>query len=198
MFDTAELLQYGGLLAVLAAVYAQTGLFFCFFLPSGALLFTAGVWSANGTFGHSVTALCIYTIIAAVLGNLTGYFVGLKAGPLLYQRPDSRFFKRQHLTTAEAFYRRHGQLALTLGVFFPLIRTFGPIVAGVIRLKWTRVLFYTFLGSTGWIVTIAGAGYLIGSLPFLKPYLSYLVTGIIVLVTVPVVIRIIRRLNGPH
>src|SRR5699024_8637890 len=112
-----------------------------------------------------------------------------KAGPLLYNRSESGFFKKQHLTAASDFYDKYGAWALSIGVFFPLIRTFGPIVAGIIRLKFTRFLLFSFLGSVGWIVSFAFAGYLIGSMPFLQPYLDYVVIAIIVLVTIPVAFK---------
>lgn len=196
MFDAESLIQYGGLLAVLLAIYGQTGLFFCFFLPSGALLFMAGVLIANGSFAHSFFALCVLGILAALLGNVTGYIVGYKSGPLFYRRPDSGFFKKKHLTAAENFYNKYGAWALSIGVFFPLTRTFGPIVAGIIRLKFNRVLPFVFLGSVGWILSFATAGYLLGSMPFLRPYLNYVVAGVIILVTVPVVVNIIRGLKA--
>ena len=196
MFDAEALIQYGGLLVVLLGTYGQTGLFFCFFIPSGALLFMAGVLIANGSFAHSFFALCISGILASLLGNITGYVIGYKAGPLLYRKPDSGFFKKQHLTAAENFYNKYGSWALSIGVFFPLIRTFGPLVAGIIQLNLSRVILYVFLGSVGWILSFATAGYLIGSMPFLQPYLNYVVAGIITLVTVPIVINIIRGLKS--
>src|SRR5690606_20854115 len=126
------LLQYGGLLLVLLTIYGQTGLFFCFFIPSGAFLFLAGVWFANGQLAHSLFALCGLGVMASILGNITGYLIGYKMGPLLYRRSDSRFFRQQHLTAAKDFYDKYGALALSIGVFLPLTRTFGPIVAGII------------------------------------------------------------------
>jgi len=195
MFDAESLIQFGGLLLILFAIYAQTGLFFCFFLPSGALLFMAGVLIANDLFAHSFSMLCVFGVLASLLGNITGYVIGYKAGPLLYRRPDSKFFRKQHLTAAENFYNQYGAMALSIGVFFPLIRTFGPIVAGIIQVKFSRVVLFVFLGSVGWILSFAAAGYLIGSMPFLRPYLNYVVAGIIVLVTVPMVIKIIRGIG---
>src|SRR5690606_16918889 len=192
MFDAESIIQFGGLLIILLAIYAQTGLFFCFFFPSGALLFMAGVLIASGSFEHSFFTLCAMGIMACLLGNITGYAIGYKAGPLLYRKPDSGFFKKQHLTAAENFYNKYGAWALSIGVFFPLIRTFGPLVAGAIQLKFSRVVLFTFLCSLGWILSFATAGYLIGSMPFLRPYLNYVVAGIIILVTVPVVTNIIR------
>lgn len=192
MFDAEALIQFGGLLVILLAIYAQTGLFFFFFLPSGAPLFMAGVLIANGSFNHSLFTLCAMGTLASLLGNITGYAIGYKTGPLLYRRPDSGFFKKQYLTAAENFYNKYGTWALSMGVFFPLTRTFGPLVAGIIQLKFSRVVLFTFLGSLGWILSFAVAGYLIGSMPFLRPYLNYVVAGIIIFVTVPVVINIIR------
>lgn len=192
MFDAEALIQYGGLAIVLLTIYAQTGLFFCFFIPSGAFLFTAGVWIASGQFAHSFFTLCSLGVIACVLGNITGYIIGYKAGPLLYRRSDSGFFKKQYLTAASDFYNKYGALALSIGVFLPLTRTFGPIVAGIIRLKFSRLVLFSSLGSVGWIVSFAFAGYLIGSMPFLRPYLNYLVVAIIVLVTIPVATKIIQ------
>ena len=195
MFDAEVLIQYGGLLAVLLAVYGQTGLFFCFFLPSGVLLFMAGILIAKGTFAHSLFTLCAVGVLAALLGNITGYFFGYKVGPLLYRRPDSRFFKKQHLAAAKKFYDKYGSFAISIGVLFPLIRTFGPIVAGIIQLKFSRVVLFAFLGSVGWICSFAIAGYVIGSMPFLRPYLNYVIVAILILVTSPIVYNIVRSIK---
>jgi len=189
MFDAESLINYGGLLLLFLAVYGQTGLFFCFFLPSGGLLFTAGVLIATGSFDHTLFTVCSLLIIAAILGNITGYWFGRKTGPLLSQRKDGGFFRQQHLQAATNFYRKYGAFALAAGLFLPLIRTFAPIVAGMIR----RFLLFTTIGAICWIVSFVMGGYLIGSLPFLKPYLKYIVIGIIVLVTIPIVIRIVQE-----
>ena len=196
MFDAEALIQYGGLLAVLLAIYGQTGLFFCFFLPSGVLLFMAGVLVATGSFAHSFFMLCATGVMACLLGNITGYMIGYKTGSLLYRKRDSRFFKKQHLTAAANFYNQYGAWALSMGIFFPLTRTFSPLVAGIIQVKFSRVVLFALLGSIGWILSFATAGYLIGSMPFLRPYLKFVVGGIVVVVTVPVVVNIIRGIRG--
>ncbi|MBZ4191937.1 DedA family protein [Niabella beijingensis] len=196
MFDPEALIQYGGLLLVFLAIYGQTGLFFCFFLPSGGLLFMAGVLIATGVLDHHLLTLCGLGVLASLLGNITGYVIGYKTGPVLYRRNESRFFKKAYLTKAENFYKRYGGLALSIGVFLPLIRTFGPIVAGIIKQKFGRFLLFVFIGSAGWILSFALAGYLIGSLPFLRAYLNYAVIAIVVLVTTPVVVKIIREFKS--
>ena len=195
MFDAESLIEFGGLLAVLLAIYGQTGLFFCFFLPSGALLFMAGALIANGSFSHSFFSLCALGVLAAFMGSITGYAVGYKAGPLLYGKSDSGFFKKQHLTAAKNFYDKYGAWALSIGAFLPIVRTFAPIVAGIIKLKFSRVVLFVLLGSVGWILAFATSGYLVGSMPFLRPYLNYVVGGVIVVVTTPVVINVVRGLK---
>lgn len=196
MFDTGALIDYGGLLIIFLAVYGQTGLFFCFFIPSGGLMFAAGALIASGSFDHSLLTVLILLTVAAVLGNTTGYFFGRKAGPFLYSRKDSKFFRQQYLRKAEGFYRKYGGPALSVGLFFPLIRTFAPIVSGIIRLKFSRFLLFTTIGSVGWIASFLLLGYLIGTMPFLRPYLKYIVLVIIVGVSVPVVIKILREFKN--
>ena len=131
IFDIEQLIRYGGMLTVFLVVFGTTGLFFCFFLPSGAVLFTAGVFVASGDLRYNIFFVIGLLILASILGNITGYWFGRKTGPLLYRRKDSRFFKQRHLKTAESFYQKHGWLALTLGLYLPIIRTFAPFVAGI-------------------------------------------------------------------
>jgi membrane-associated protein len=195
VFDPEALISYGGLLMVFVLVYSTTGLFFCFFLPSGAVLFAAGVFVATGGLTYSFFTVCALLIFAAVLGALTGYWFGRQTGPLLYSRKDSKFFRKHHLTTAEAFYNKYGWLALTAGLFLPIIRTFAPIVAGIIKMDLRRFIMLTFGGSVIWITSFLAAGYFIGSRPFLKPWLKYIVLGFILIVTIPLIIRTIRELK---
>ena len=196
MFDSESLIRYGGLLLLFLSVFCQTGLFFCFFIPSGGLLFTAGVFVATGDLHENVFTVCSLLIMASVLGNMTGYWFGRKAGPMMYKRRETGFFKRKHLETAETFYKKYGNIALAAGLFFPIIRTFSPIVAGVIKLEFRRFVLFTFLGSVLWIICFVVAGYLVGIMPFLRPYLKYIVLGIIVVVTIPVIVGIIKRLKN--
>jgi len=195
VFDIEALVRNGGMIIVWLVVYASTGLFFCFFLPVGAVLFVTGVLSATGDLHYDIFTICSLLIPAAILGNLTGYWFGWKAGPLLYQRKDSRFFKKRHLRTAETFYNKYGWLALTVGLYLPIIRTFASIVAGMVRLNFRRFVLLTVVGSVVWILSFVLAGYFIGSRPFLKPWLKYIVIGFILLVTIPLIIWIIKELR---
>jgi membrane-associated protein len=195
IFDPESLIGQGGLLITFLLVYASTGLFFCFFIPAGAILFTAGIYTATGDLQYNIFTVCNLLILASVLGNLTGYWFGWKTGPLLYSRKDSRFFKKRHLKTAETFYNKYGWLALTVGLHLPIIRTFSSIVAGIVRLNFRRFILLTIAGSVAWILSFVLGGYFIGSRPFLKPWLNYIVIGFILVVTIPVIIWLIKELR---
>jgi membrane-associated protein len=196
MFDSDSLIRSGGLLILFLSVFCQTGLFFCFFVPSGVVLFTAGVFVATGDLHENLFIVCSLLIIASALGNMTGYWIGWKAGAMIYKRKDSRFFKKKYLDKAEAFYKKYGNIALAAGLFFPIIRTFSPVVAGMIKLDFRRFVLFTFIGSVLWISTFVIAGYLVGIMPGLRQYLKYIVIGIILAVTTPILIGIIRNLSN--
>ncbi len=193
--DGESIVRYGGLLIVCLVVYANTGLFFCFFLPSGAVLFSAGVFTAIGNLPYNIFTVCLMLIIASVLGSITGYLFGRKAGPALYRRKDSKFFRRQYLISTETFYKKHGTLTCKAGYFLPIIRTFAPVVAGMIGFNYQKYILLTIIGSALWIFSFVSAGYFIGTRPFLKPWLQYIVIGFIFIVTVPLTIKIIKGIK---
>ena len=195
IFDAESLIRYGGLLLVCLIVYGSTGLFFCFFIPSGGVLFTAGVFVATGDLHENIFTVCSLLILASFFGNMTGYWFGLKLGPLLYKRKDSKFFHKKHLKTAESFYKKYGGLALTMGLYLPIIRTFASIVAGMVRLNFLRFLLLTFTGSVIFVLSFVLAGYFIGSMPFLKPWLKYIIIIFILIVTIPLSFRMVKELR---
>ncbi len=194
--DAESLISYGGLLFVCLIVYGSTGLFFCFFLPSGAILFAAGVLTASGNLPHTMFTVCAVLILSSFAGSITGYGFGWKAGQLLRERSDSKFFRRKHLDAAEEFYRKYGNLAVTAGYYLPIIRSFTAVVAGMVKLNFSRFALLAFAGSVMWVAGFAFAGYFIGSRPFLKPWLKYIVLGFILLITIPLLIRVIREIRN--
>ena len=194
-FNPEMVIQYGGLLLIMLAVYAQMGFFFCFFIPGGVLLFTAGVFVATGQLQHSILTVSICSIVASFAGCLTGYWFGRKTGPLLYKRKELGFFRLEYLKAAEAFYNKYGLYALTTGFLFPVIRTFAPIVAGMVRMNTTRYVVLVIIGSVLWTQVLVLPGYLVGLIPGLKQYLPYIMAGFILLVTTPIVIRIFREMK---
>jgi membrane-associated protein len=193
VFDTEVMIRNGGLLIICFAVFAQTGLFFCLFVPSGVFLLVGGMFIATGQMEHDLITACVCTVLASVLGCCVSYWFGRKAGPLLYKRKDSKFFRKKYLCAADIFYKKYGQWALTLGMLFPITRTFAPIVAGIVRMNFTKFVLFVFVGSVLWIPVFILAGYLMGSVPSIKEHRNYIMIAIIFIVTIPAVARIINE-----
>jgi len=192
---TETLTNQGELFLVLLAVYAQIGLFFCFFVPSGGFMFTAGVLVASGNYPCSMITLCSLLILSAIAGNLTAYGFGKKTAPYLQKRKDSRFFKQQYLQSAALFFKKYGDFALTAGLFFPLLRTFVPIFAGAVHVNIRRFMLFSSLGSIAYVLAFVFTGYLIGMVPALKPYIGYIVVALIATLTIPVIWRLMQLLK---
>ena len=195
IFDVESLIRNGGLLILFLVVYGSTGLFFCFFLPTGAFLFTGGIFAATGGLNYDIFTICSVLILASVLGNVTGYWLGWKTGPLLYKKEDSRFFKKQHLVTADSFYKKFDWLAIPLAFYLPIIRTFSPVVSGMIPMKFRRFILLTIAGSVIWILSFVLAGYFIGRSPLLKSSVKYIVIAFILVVTVPLIMTTIKEIK---
>lgn len=190
MFDPESIIQYGGLWLLLFVVFAETGLFIGFFLPGDSLIFIAGVTCATrpDLIHTPVYLLLPLMMLAAVLGNMAGYWFGRKTGPKLFVRDDSLLFKKKHLEATKSFYERHGGKTLLLGRFLPVIRTFAPILAGVIRVDFGKFMLYNMAGAVAWIGSIGGNGWWLGArFPQIKDYLGYIVIGLIVITAIPVV-----------
>jgi membrane-associated protein len=177
-------------------VFGTTGLFFCFFIPSGGVLFAAGMLAASGSIDHSLFTICLVLITASVSGNLTGYWIGWKAGPLLYNRKDSRFFRKDHLKAAESFYKKYGKWALTIGLYIPVVRTFVSAVAGIIKMNFRSYFVLICIGSVMWVVGIVMLGYLVGAVPFLKKWSTYIIIAFLLVVTTPILIRVVREFRA--
>ncbi|MCG3194183.1 MAG: Protein DedA [Thermoanaerobaculia bacterium] len=186
VMDVKGLIQSGGYLALHVIVFAETGLLVGFFLPGDSLLFTAGVFSAAGLM--NVWVLLIGLSIAAVAGDQVGYVIGRKAGQALYNRPDSRFFKRKHLIAAHDFYEKYGGKTIFLARFVPIIRTFAPTVAGAAGMEYRKFVFFNIAGGIAWVWSMVGGGYLIGSrIPKIEERIHIVALVIIVLSVLPIV-----------
>ena len=178
-----------GFYFLLLVVYAQTGLFFGFFLPGDYLLFMAGLLCSTGRFNVSISMLVISLIVAGVLGNYTGYWFGYRAGPALFNKTNSLFFKKRYVALAEDLFNKHGAMALVLGRFFPIIRTFAPIFAGVVKVDLKKFSFYNIAGSIAWVGIFTLGGYFLGiKYPSLKNYLQYVCLALAVITTVPLIV----------
>jgi membrane-associated protein len=199
-------IEHGGLWFIVFVVFAETGLFAGFFLPGDSLLFVAGIYSndlINGALhfstGSSIFNLLIIGAIIAItgiLGNMTGYWFGRKSGPYLFERKDSFLFKKKYLFQAKEFYDKHGAGTIIFARFIPFVRTFAPIVAGIVQMDSKKFSFYNIIGSIAWVFSMLIGGhylqrFILSSFGFdLRKHLEVIVVGIILFTTIPVILKV--------
>jgi membrane-associated protein len=210
-------IENGGLWLVLFVVFAETGLFAGFFLPGDSLLFVCGIWAheikTNGIskpgLSHTflevigmgairnpvldVIVLIALVALAGILGNSVGYWFGKKSGPALFKKQDTFLFKQRHLLHAKQFYDKNGGFAIIAARFVPFIRTFAPIVAGIVQMDRKKYFYYNVIGCIGWVTTMICAGYFLGkAFPILQEKLEVLVIGIVLISTLPIIYKMIK------
>lgn len=191
----AELvMQYGGLYLVALIIFAETGLFVGFFLPGDSLLFVTGLMIANSknpTPSDPVNLLYWIALItlAGIIGNSVGYWFGRKTGPVLFEKRDTLLFKRKHVQQAHDFYEKRGGSAIILARFLPIVRTFAPIVAGVVNMDRKKFFFYNVIGCVSWVASMTLAGYFLGENEWVKHNFEKIVIGLIVVTTGPVLFK---------
>jgi membrane-associated protein len=195
LFNPEKILEVGGLALLLFIIFAETGLFFGFFLPGDSLLFIAGVLNTK-YLQMNVWVLIILLVIAAILGTTVGYFFGKWAELYLKKRKENFFYKRKYLDMAQEFYQRYGMMAFIMGRFVPIVRTFVPILAGMVRIPFGKFFFFNLVGAVIWIVTMVMAGHLLGkTFPAIGEYLEFIVVGMILISAVPVLVSWFRQKN---
>src|ERR1700693_2608766 len=172
-------------------IFCETGLVVMPFLPGDSMLFVTGAIAAAGAF--NIHLMVATLILAAVLGDSLNYQIGRMIGLKVFDRPDSRIFKRKHLDRTHAFYERHGGKTIIIARFAPIVRTFAPFVAGVGAMRYTRFLSYNIIGAVAWVGAFAYAGYFFGNLPLVKKNLSLLILAIVVISLMPAVMGFIRQ-----
>ncbi len=194
LLDAEALLMSGGFYLVVFVVFAETGLFFGFFLPGDYLLFLAGLFCASGMLNVDIVTLCFGLFGAGVLGNFTGYWFGWRTGPMLFKRKDTWLFKRRYVVMAEEFYHKYGGAALIIGRFVPIIRTFAPILAGIVQLNFRKFVWYNISGCMIWVLLLTLSGYFLGrNFPQIIHYIEYIVVGFIIISFIPILVALIRR-----
>ena len=193
--DPQKLLERGGLLLLIAIIFAESGLLVGFFLPGDSLLFVGGfLSSASG--GHRLPNLAIVLpllFVAAVAGDQVGYVFGNRAGPALFRRPDSRFFKQQHLMKAHAFFDRYGPKTILLARFVPIVRTFAPIVAGAGSMKYRTFVIYNLIGAFVWTVGVTTLGYYLGEVEWVRNNIEITLFAVVAVSLLPVAIEVFRH-----
>lgn len=190
--DPRELVQMGGYVGLTAIIFAETGLLIGFFLPGDSLLVTAGLFAAKGDL--DLILLCSILSIAAIVGDAVGYAIGRASGNLLYNRPDSFFFRKSHLIKAHDFYEKHGGKTIILARFIPIIRTFAPTVAGIAGMPYRKFATYNVLGGLLWIWGLCGLGYGLGNaVPDIDRHIHVLIAVVVFLSILPGIIAVLKE-----
>jgi membrane-associated protein len=186
-----ELIRAGGSPLVCGIVFVETGFFVGFFLPGDSLLVTAGIFAAAGVV--PLRELLLPVMLCAIVGDQIGYWIGRTAGPALYRREDSFFFRRSHLRRAHAFYEKYGGRAVIFARFVPIVRTFCPPVAGAALMPYFRYLTFDVFGGTLWVGAMILGGFFLGrSVPNIGQRIHYVIAAVVLVSVLPAIISILR------
>lgn len=192
----SQIIQAGGLVALIAIIFSETGLLVGFFLPGDSLLITAGVL-ANPLNPHHVTILNIFElnvflILAAVTGDQVGFYLGRKIGNRIWSKPDGRLYKRAHLEAAQSFYNRYGGISVVAARYVPILRTFVPFFAGVARMPYRSFVFWNISGGILWITSLLWIGYFLGQTP-LANRLDKIIVLVVLVSVLPLIFGVIKQ-----
>ncbi|MBS3159963.1 VTT domain-containing protein [Candidatus Woesearchaeota archaeon] len=194
LYSLPSLISSVGYFGLFLIIFAETGLMVGFFLPGDSLLVTAGLFASKGDL--NIFFLIISLCTAAILGDSTGYFIGKKAGQRLFQKEDSRFFKKKYLCKTQEFYEKYGGKTIVLARFVPIIRTFAPVIAGIAKMNYKRFLFFNIFGGTFWVTGMLLVGYFLGKLiPNIEQNIHLVIILVIVISFIPVLIEYYKTKN---
>jgi membrane-associated protein len=194
--DPNHLIETFGLIGTLLVIFAECGLLIGFFLPGDSLLFTVGLLVADDKIKQPLWLVCLLVSVAAIAGNQVGYLIGRKAGPALFNRPDSRFFKQEYVDKTNQFFERHGPRAIVLARFVPIVRTFITVVAGVGRMNYRTYTIYTVIGGVLWGVGVTALGYSLGGVAFVRDHIELILLAIVAVSVLPVFFQLARHRSG--
>jgi membrane-associated protein len=180
------------MVGVLIIVFAECGLLIGFFLPGDSLLFTAGLMVAIGSIKMPLVWFCLLIVISACAGNLVGYGIGYKAGPAIFNKPDSRLFKREYVDKTHAFFDRYGARAIVLARFVPIVRTFITVTAGVGRMDFRTYAIYSTVGGVLWGAGVTVLGYFLGQIAFIRANIEAMLILIVLVSVIPIAVELIR------
>jgi membrane-associated protein len=193
--DSTYLLNTFGLIGILVIIFAETGLLIGFFLPGDSLLFTAGLVSAGGIAGVTLAPLWVLLLVlplAAIAGNLVGYAIGHRAGPAVFKREESRFFKAEYVEQAHGFFQRHGARTIVLARFVPIVRTFATVMAGASRMDLRVFTLYSVIGGVAWAAGVTALGHWLGQVDVVREHIELFALGVVALSLVPVAFELLR------
>lgn len=170
------------LLGIALIIFAECGLLIGFFLPGDTLLFISGLLMAKGTFHVNVFLAIVILVVAAFVGNMVGYGIGYKAGPLVFDKPNARFFKKEYVAKSAAFFEKYGRVAVILARFVPVVRTVATVMAGVSKMNPRIYTVYSAIGGVIWVAGVTVAGYFLGQIPFIADNVDVILIGAVVVV----------------
>jgi len=173
-------------------VFAECGLLIGFFLPGDSLLFTAGLFVATGAIQEPLWLVCTLLVVSAFVGNVCGYWIGRAAGPAIFDRPNSRLLKPEHVERTQAFFDKYGNRAIVLGRFVPIVRTFITVMAGVGKMEPKRYLTYSLIGGVAWAAGVTLLGYSLGGFAFVRNNIELMLVGVVVLSVIPLAVEFIK------
>jgi membrane-associated protein len=188
--DPESLIEKFSMIGLLVVVFMESGMMVGFFLPGDSLLFTAGLLSSTTNLLPDLWVLLILIPIAAIAGDQTGYWIGRKFGPPLFNRPDSRFFKREYVDQTAAFFEKHGPRAIILARFVPIVRAFVPVMAGTSHMHYRTFLTYDIVGGILWGAGVTTLGYFLGQIDFVEKYIEFILLGVVAVSVIPVLFEI--------
>lgn len=189
------------MIGVCLIVFVETGLLVGFFLPGDSLLFVTGLMVSSGaivfpladsTFVVPIWLACAMISVSAWLGDQTGYWIGRKAGPAIFNKSDSKFFSQKNVSRTNSFFERYGARAIILAHFVPVMRTFVPVAAGIGEMSYRKFLRYNIIGVVGWGTGVTLLGFFLGKIPFVAQHVEYFTIGFVVLSTVPILLELLR------
>ena len=195
LLNPESIIHYGGLVLLCIVVFVENGVFFGFFLPGDSLILTGSILTATGVISQPILVVELCLITSAILGYLVGYWFGHRTGKALYRRKDSLFFKKSYIHSAEDYYKRYGGQALVIGRFLPVLRTFAPILAGIIKMRLQTFMVYNVMGSILWIGSICTVGYVLGRQykDQVLTYLPYIIITLVIITAIPIIRLFLKR-----
>lgn len=204
LLDPDWIMRNGGLYLVLLILFIETGIIIGFFLPGDPLLFVSGMVIASADDAHypfenyllNLPFWMLLFIVSTILGNFVGYWFGYKFRHIVNGTTDTLFLKRRHVQTAHEFYEKRGGFAIAIARFLPIVRTFAPVIAGTVEMNIGKFAFYNVLGAVVWVCSITSLGFILGDNPWVKSNLEYILIGLVLLVTAPVIVKLFFKKEG--
>ena len=188
LMDSEELIRTGGLITITLIIFIENGLFFAFFLPGDYLLFLSGVFCGTKLLDVPLSLLMLCIFSAAVLGSLLGYGTGRYFGDGIQNRPDSLFFKKKYIANTQKYFEKYGSQTLIIARFLPVIRTFSPILAGIVKMKFYKFMIFNVLGAAIWTGVLVGGGFYFGEkFPWIIDYVQYIIFFFLAITTFTVI-----------